>query len=109
MKSSAVLREKLGEIGDKVKESDVIKKASDLGYELGKQAQKAAEKISERTEQITDTTAYKKVSERLTTIKEEVGDATKLTRPLGYQPPAILRKRSDTDSVKKEKVFHADT
>ncbi|CAF3306792.1 unnamed protein product [Rotaria socialis] len=109
MKSSAVLREKLGEIGDKVKESDVIKKASDLGYELGKQAQKAAEKISERTEQITDTTAYKKVSERLTTIKEEVGDATKLTRPLGYQPPTTLRKRSDTDSVKKEKVFHADT
>jgi hypothetical protein len=40
-----------------------LKKASDFGYELGKQAQKAAEKISETTEQITDTAAYKKVSE----------------------------------------------
>ncbi|CAF0969032.1 unnamed protein product [Rotaria sordida] len=109
MKSSAVLREKIGEIGEKVKESDVIKKASDIGYELGKQAQKAAEKISETTEQITDTAAFKKVSQRLSTIKEEVGDATKLTRQLGYRPPAVLRKRTDTDSVKKEKVFHADT
>jgi len=109
MKSSAVLREKLGEIGEKVKESDVLKKASDLGSELGKHAQKAAEKISETTGQIADTTAYKKVSERLHTIKEEVGDATKLTRPLGYRPPAVLRKRSDTESIKKEKVFHADT
>jgi hypothetical protein len=41
----------------------VLKKASDLGNELGKQAQKAAEKISETTGHITDTTAYKKVSE----------------------------------------------
>ena len=47
--------------------------------------------------------------QRLSTIKEEVGDATKLTRQLGYRPPAVLRKRSDTDSIKKEKVFHADT
>jgi hypothetical protein len=45
----------------------------------------------------------------LNTIKEEVGDATKLTRPLGYRPPAVLRKRTDTDAIKKEKVFHADT
>lgn len=79
MKSSTVIREKLGEIGEKVKEvnsrlspfvllhirlqSDVLKKASDLGSELGKQAQKAAEKISETTGQIADTAAYKKVSE----------------------------------------------
>ena len=41
----------------------MLKKASDLGSELGKQAQKAAEKISETTGQITDTAAYKKVSE----------------------------------------------
>ncbi|UJR13491.1 hypothetical protein I4U23_000505 [Adineta vaga] len=109
MKSSTVLREKLGEIGEKVKESDVMKKASDIGYELGKQAQKAAGKISETTEHLADTAAYKKVSERLSTIKEEVGDATKLSRQLGYRPPAVLRKRSDTDSIKKDKVFHADT
>ena len=44
-------------------QSDVLKKASDLGSELGKQAQKAAERISETTGQITDTAAYKKVSE----------------------------------------------
>ncbi|CAF0998549.1 unnamed protein product [Adineta ricciae] len=109
MKSSTVLREKIGEISEKVKESDVIKKASDLGYELGKHAQKAAGKISQTTEQLTDTAAYKKVSERLSTIKEEVSDATKLSRKLGYQPPTVLRKRTDTDSVKKEKVFQADT
>lgn len=41
----------------------MLKKASDLGSELGKQAQKAADKISETTGQITDTAAYKKVSE----------------------------------------------
>ncbi len=46
---------------------------------------------------------------RLSTIKEEVGDATKLTRQLGYRPPTVLRKRSDTETVKKEKVFQADT
>ncbi|CAF3938670.1 unnamed protein product, partial [Rotaria sp. Silwood1] len=57
----------------------------------------------------TNTAPYKKVSQRLSTIKEEVGDATKLTRPLGYRPPAILRKRTDTDVVRKEKVFQADT
>ncbi len=49
------------------------------------------------------------VFKRLSTIKDEVGDATKLSRQLGYRPPAVLRKRSDTDSIKKEKVFHADT
>ncbi|CAF1069448.1 unnamed protein product [Adineta steineri] len=109
MKSSTAFREKLGEIGGKVKESDVLKKASDFGQEIGKQAQKAAGKISETTEQFTGTAAYKKVSERLGTIKEEVGDATKLSRQLGYRPPAVLRKRSDTDTIKKDKVFSADT
>jgi len=109
MKSSTVIREKLGEIGEKVKESDVLKKASDIGSELGKQAQKAAEKISETTGQFADTAAYKKVSERLTTIKDEVSDATKLSRRLGYQPPTVLRKRSDTETMKKEKIFAADT
>ncbi|CAF4446949.1 unnamed protein product, partial [Adineta steineri] len=104
-KSSTAFREKLGEIGGKVKESDVLKKASDFGQEIGKQAQKAAGKISETTEQFTGTAAYKKVSERLGTIKEEVGDATKLSRQLGYRPPAVLRKRSDTDTIKKDKVF----
>ena len=44
-------------------QSDVLKKASDFGYELGKQAQKAAGKISETTEQLADTQTYKKVSE----------------------------------------------
>lgn len=100
-----------------------------MGQEIGKQAQKAAEKISETTEQITDTVTYKKVSQvkylnlnktrifrfsdfffkRLSSIKEEVGDATKLTRQLGYRPPIVLRKRSDTESVRKEKIFQADT
>ncbi len=41
----------------------MLKKASDFGSELGKQAQKAAEKISETTGQIADTATYKKVSE----------------------------------------------
>jgi len=109
MKSSQVFREKIGEFGDKVKESDVLKKASDLGSEFGKQAQKAAEKLSETTSHITDTAAFKKVSERLSTIKDEVSDATKLSRQLGYRPPTVLRKRSDTETLQKEKVFTADT
>lgn len=41
----------------------MLKKASDLGSEFGKQAQKAAEKLSETTSHITDTAAFKKVSE----------------------------------------------
>lgn len=44
-------------------QSDVLKKASDISSELGKQAQKAAEKLSETTSQFTDTAAFKKVSE----------------------------------------------
>lgn len=47
-----------------------MKKASDLGSELGKHAQKAAGKISEATEQIADTAAYKKVSEVSEVISE---------------------------------------
>ncbi len=89
--------------------SDIGKKAADFTGDLAKQAQKAAETMSKQTKEISQTAAYKKVSENVRAIKENIDDATQISQVRPYKRPEKLRKRSEIDEALKNKVYESNT
>ncbi|XP_074650553.1 mitochondrial import inner membrane translocase subunit TIM44-like [Tubulanus polymorphus] len=101
MKSSAIFKEKVGVFKDKLSEqleevqkSEFAKKGLEIGQDLGKTATKAAESIGKTGERITQSGAFKTVSDGVKGIKEEI-DETTLKRGRVYKPPVVLRKRKE--------------
>jgi import inner membrane translocase subunit TIM44 len=62
-KSSQVLKQNLETFTKTFKESELGKKTVDLTGELAKQAKQTAETLSKQTQEISQTAAFKKVSE----------------------------------------------
>lgn len=98
-KSSKVFKDTLGNISEKVKESDLAKKAAEFTGDFAKQAQKAAENISKQTSELSQNVTFKKVTENVKVIKENIDEATQLSKVKPYRAPEKLRKRSEIDET----------
>lgn len=109
VEGSKVFKEKFESLAGKVKESEFGKKAAEAAGDFAKQAQKAAETVSKQTVEFSQSTAYKKVSENVKAIKENIDEATQLSQIKPYRKPEKLRKRSEIDESIKNKVYESNT
>ncbi|XP_062034781.1 mitochondrial import inner membrane translocase subunit TIM44 isoform X2 [Lepus europaeus] len=113
VRTSEVIRKKLGELTGTVKESlDEVSK-SDLGRkikegveEAAKTAKQSAESVSRGGEKLGQTAAFKALSQGVETVRKEI-DESVLGQTGPYRRPQRLRKRTEFagEKVKEEKVF----
>jgi hypothetical protein len=75
---------------------------------MAKKAQQTAETISKQTSDFSQTNAFKKVSENVKAIKDNIDEATNLSQVRPYIKPAKLRKRSELDDVQSQKVYESN-
>uniref|UniRef100_A0A8D3BZY8 Translocase of inner mitochondrial membrane 44 homolog (yeast) n=1 Tax=Scophthalmus maximus TaxID=52904 RepID=A0A8D3BZY8_SCOMX len=101
-KTSEVLRKKLGNISETVKEgleevsrTDIGKKIKEGMEEAAKSAKTSAESVSKSGGILGKTSAFKAISHGMESVKKEIGD---LGHTGPYRPPARLRKRSEFSS-----------
>lgn len=106
---SKAFREKIDSFGESLKDSEFTKKASESASEFYKEAQKAADNISKQAENISQTSAYKKVSKNVQHVGKAVDDVTQLSQVRPYQKPEKLRMREEVDENVKTKVYEENT
>ncbi|KAK2489674.1 hypothetical protein MC885_009838 [Smutsia gigantea] len=113
MRTSEVIRRKLGEITGSVKESLDEVSRSDLGRkikegveEAAKTAKQSAESVSKGGEKLGRTAAFKALSQGVESVKKEI-DESVLGQTGPYRRPERLRKRKEFsgEKSKQEKVF----
>lgn len=107
-KSSKIFKEAIDKLAGSVKDSELAKKAAEFGGDFAKQAQKAAENLSKQTAELSKNTAFKAVTENVKTIKENLDEATQLSRARPYQAPLKLRKRSEIEESFQQKVYESN-
>uniref|UniRef100_A0A665WR30 Mitochondrial import inner membrane translocase subunit TIM44 n=1 Tax=Echeneis naucrates TaxID=173247 RepID=A0A665WR30_ECHNA len=115
VKTSEVLKKKLGTISETVKEgieevtrTEIGKKIKEGMEEAAKTAKTSAESVSKSGEKLGKTVAFKAISQGMESVKKEIGD---LGHTGPYRPPARLRKRSEFSSKgagDENKVFEAN-
>uniref|UniRef100_A0A7N8Y9G3 Mitochondrial import inner membrane translocase subunit TIM44 n=1 Tax=Mastacembelus armatus TaxID=205130 RepID=A0A7N8Y9G3_9TELE len=115
VKTSEVLRKKLGNISETVKEgleevsrTEIGKKIKEGMEEAAKTAKTSAETVSKSGEMLGKTGAFRAISQGMESVKKEIGD---LGHTGPYRPPARLRKRSEFSSKgagDDSKVFEAN-
>ncbi|KAF1385668.1 hypothetical protein PFLUV_G00110190 [Perca fluviatilis] len=115
VKTSDVLRKKLGTISETVKEgleevsrTDIGKKIKDGMEEAAKTAKTSAESVSKSGEMLGKTGAFRAISKGMESVKKDIGE---LGHTGPYRPPARLRKRSEFSSKGAgdgSKVFEAN-
>ncbi|GAB5567644.1 mitochondrial import inner membrane translocase subunit TIM44 [Prionailurus iriomotensis] len=113
VRTSEVIKKKLGEITGTVKESlDEVGK-SDLGRkikesveEAAKTAKQSAESVSKGGEKLGRTAAFRAISQGVESVKKEIDDSV-LGQTGPYRRPERLRKRKEFagEKLKEEKVF----
>ncbi|XP_039371102.1 mitochondrial import inner membrane translocase subunit TIM44 [Mauremys reevesii] len=115
VKTSEVIKKKLGEITGSVKESlDEVSK-SDIGRkikegveEATKTAKQSAESVTKGGEKLGKTAAFKAISQGVETVKKEI-DESVLGQMGPYRRPERLRKRTEFAGEKvKERIFEAN-
>ncbi|XP_048415325.1 mitochondrial import inner membrane translocase subunit TIM44 isoform X1 [Stegostoma tigrinum] len=112
VKTSEVLKKKLEEFSETVKESldevgksDIGKKIREGVEEATRSAKQSAESVSKSGERIGKTTAFKAISQSVESVKKEL-DESALGRSGTYRSPSSLRKRTDFSHDKtQEKIF----
>ncbi|KAK5622112.1 Mitochondrial import inner membrane translocase subunit TIM44 [Crenichthys baileyi] len=115
VKTSEVLKKKLGTISETVKEgleevsrTEIGKKIKEGMEEAAKTAKTSAETVSKSGERLGKTGAFRAISQSVESVKREIGDLGQ-TGP--YRPPARLRKRTEFSSKGRGedgKVFEAN-
>lgn len=115
VKTSEVLKKKLENISETVKEgleevsrTDIGKKIKEGMEEAAKTAKTSAENVSKGGERLGKTGAFKAISQGMESVKKEIGD---LGHTGPYRPPAKLRKRTEFSSKASgegNKVFEAN-
>uniref|UniRef100_A0A3Q1CAJ8 Mitochondrial import inner membrane translocase subunit TIM44 n=1 Tax=Amphiprion ocellaris TaxID=80972 RepID=A0A3Q1CAJ8_AMPOC len=115
VKTSEVLRKKLGNISETVKEgleevsrTEIGKKIKEGVEEAAKTAKTSAESVSKSGEKLGKTGAFRAISQGMESVKKEIGD---LGHTGPYRPPARLRKRTEFSSKGSgddSKVFEAN-
>ncbi|XP_066492700.1 mitochondrial import inner membrane translocase subunit TIM44 [Tiliqua scincoides] len=116
VKTSEVIKKKLGEITGTVKESlDEVSK-SDIGRkikegveEAAKTAKQSAETVSKGGEKLGRTAAFKAISQGVETVRKEIDDSV-LGQTGPYKRPERLRKRTEFagEQLKEERIFEAN-
>ncbi|XP_076009662.1 mitochondrial import inner membrane translocase subunit TIM44 [Genypterus blacodes] len=101
-KTSEVLKKKLGNLSETVKEgleevsrTDIGKKIKEGIDEAAKTAKSSAESVSKSGEILGKTGAFRAISQGMESVKKEIDD---LGHTGPYRPPARLRKRSEFSS-----------
>ncbi|XP_063704714.1 mitochondrial import inner membrane translocase subunit TIM44 [Culicoides brevitarsis] len=114
-KSSDALKDKLGNIKDKVEDvfeevgkTEIAKKAKGITDDISKQARSAAEQIAETGQKLGASEAFKAASQAAATVKKEIGGNTGIEGRV-YVSPAKLRKRVEVMFDESSKVFEANT
>uniref|UniRef100_A0A3Q3XBZ4 Mitochondrial import inner membrane translocase subunit TIM44 n=1 Tax=Mola mola TaxID=94237 RepID=A0A3Q3XBZ4_MOLML len=115
VKTSEVLKKKLENISETVKEglgevsrTEIGKKIKEGMEEAAKTAKTSAESVSKGGEMLGKTGAFRAISQGMENVKKEIGD---LGHTGPYRPPARLRKRSEFSSKgtgDDKKVFEAN-
>ncbi|XP_062868738.1 mitochondrial import inner membrane translocase subunit TIM44 [Trichomycterus rosablanca] len=115
VKTSEVLKKKLGTLSETVKEgleevgrSDIGKKIKEGMEEAAKTAKQSAESVSKGGEKLGKTGAFRAISQGMESVKKEIGD---IGHDGPYRAPSRLRKRSEFSSKAAEaeaKVFEAN-
>ncbi|KAM7388203.1 hypothetical protein PAMP_024395 [Pampus punctatissimus] len=115
VKTSEVLKKKLGTLSETVKEgleevtrTEIGKKIKEGMEEAAKTAKTSAESVSKSGEMLGKTGAFRAISQGMESVKKEIDD---LGHTGPYRPPARLRKRSEFSSkgaVDDNKVFEAN-
>ncbi|XP_048831805.1 mitochondrial import inner membrane translocase subunit TIM44 [Brienomyrus brachyistius] len=114
VKTSEVLKQKLGSLSETVKEgleevsrTDLGKKVMEGMEEAAKTAKRSAETVSKSGEKLGKTGAFKAISQGMETVKKEID----MGQSGPYRPPTQLRKRTDFSSKAggaASKVFEAN-
>ncbi|KAG9329103.1 hypothetical protein JZ751_007628 [Albula glossodonta] len=115
VKTSEVLKKKLGTLSESVKEgleevsrTDLGKKIKEGVEEAAKTAKHSAESVSKSGEKLGKSGAFRAISQGMETVKKEIDD---LGQSGPYRPPTRLRKRSDFSSKaggSETKIFEAN-
>ncbi|KYO34493.1 mitochondrial import inner membrane translocase subunit TIM44 isoform X1 [Alligator mississippiensis] len=114
VKTSEVIKKKLGELTDTVKEgldevskSDIGRKIKEGVEEAAKTAKQSAESVTKGGEKLGKTAAFKAISQGVETVKKEM-DIIGQTGP--YKRPERLRKRTEFsgERIKEQRIFEAN-
>ncbi|CAG2162014.1 unnamed protein product [Oppiella nova] len=96
-KGSQQIKEHLEAFKDKIskgleeaQKTEIGKKGLEMTDELSKQAKSAAEALAKGTEQISQSDAFKTVSQTVQAVREEIGESDRV-----YKRPEKLRKRKE--------------
>ena len=113
-KSGEVLKERMDTIKDKFQDvlgeaqkTDLGKKASQLGEELGKSARGFTETISEKGQKIGQSTTFKTISQATEAVKKEIEESQGIQGRV-YKSPLKLRKRVEVPEGDSSRVFEAN-
>uniref|UniRef100_A0A8C3XVA5 Mitochondrial import inner membrane translocase subunit TIM44 n=1 Tax=Chelydra serpentina TaxID=8475 RepID=A0A8C3XVA5_CHESE len=115
VKTSEVIKKKLGEITGSVKESldevsrsDIGRKIKEGVEEAAKTAKQSAESMTKGGEKLGKSAAFKAISQGVETVKKEI-DESILGQTSPYRRPERLRKRAEFAGEKvKERIFEAN-
>lgn len=90
-------KEKLSEAVKNLGESEIGKKVSEVGGQLGKQAQSVASTMADASAKVASTPPFRAMSGAAAVVREEIAD-TQIGDRI-YRPPVQLRMRKDTTAV----------
>ncbi|XP_070788033.1 mitochondrial import inner membrane translocase subunit TIM44 isoform X1 [Pituophis catenifer annectens] len=116
VKTSEVLKKKLGEISgtvkdsiDEVSKSEIGRKIMEGMEEAAKTAKQSAETVSKGGEKLGRTAAFKAISQGMETVRKEI-DESVLGQTGPYRRPERLRKRTESagERLKDERIFEAN-
>lgn len=108
-KSSKIIKEKLEMFTEKVKESEITKKAAEITGEMAKQAKQAADTVSKQTQELSQTAAFKIVKENVKVATKTIDNVAQISNIKPYVRPEKLKKRSELDDTTNNKVYDSNT
>ncbi|KAL7668053.1 hypothetical protein ACOME3_008771 [Neoechinorhynchus agilis] len=97
-KSSQYLKEKVGILGEVLKGSEFGKQASQFSKQVTDRAARTVDAISKKSNEFSKSDAFKSVSSRLGSVKDEIDEVTNIKSINFYKAPAKLRKRTVTSN-----------
>ena len=95
------MKDKVSETFEEVQKTEFAKKSREMGEEISKSYGRAAESISKSGQHISQSAAFKGISQGVKAVKDEF-DETTLSRAVHYRPPAKLRMRSEFATLAKD-------
>lgn len=102
------LQENIKGVASEVEKSEFAKATKEVVSDMSQKAQRLGQNVAKQSEQLAQSPVIKSVAQGVKTVSQEINEAA-FSHARIYKPPAVLRKRENSEVPKEEKVFEANT